>query len=1298
MSSTPTKLTIKKPTSAPAHVQVTENHETSEAESQELSKKWQKKTPYEHIVDLPDTYIGSIIKEHSDLHVMSERLSVSSTEGSSESEPLTSTKEVIISKKIEHVPGMFKIFDEIIVNANDNKNRIDLKIAAGETGHTKMSTLKVGITKYSDELQDEKWAISVWNDGDGIDVAMHPEEKIWIPQMIFGELLTSGNYDKKEEKVTGGKNGYGAKLTNIFSKFFKVETVDKKRKLRFTQIYRNNMLVKEEPIIEKFTGTPYTCITFVPDYAKFSLEDLTTDQISLFKKRTYDMLFCSQGRLQVYFNGVALNTKDNTAYMRLYLAGLKPDADEEETPLAYTCPHPRWQIGACMSPNFTFQQVSFVNGINTSRGGRHVDYVVKLITGKMVAYIKKHNKVDVKESFIKDNLMVFVNSIIVNPSFDSQTKETLTTNMRDFGSKIDELPETFIEALAKSGIIDRALALNQFQESQVLKKTDGKKTGRVTDIPKLDDAEFAGHKDFKKSGQCTLILTEGDSAKTLAVAGISVIPNGHEYYGIFPLRGKLVNTRDKADSAIANNVEITSIKRILGLQEGEVYEDTKKLRYGRIMIMTDADADGSHIKGLVMNYIASSFPSLLKIDGFITTLLTPIVKVWKGSNKDNAISFYSLTKFEEWLEANNGGKGFNIKYYKGLGTSNTLEGKEYFRDFKLVTYHWTDTCAEALDKAFSKARADDRKLWLKGFEGQILDLGQQRVSFTDFIDKDLIHFSMASVARAVPNLMDGMKPSIRKIIYGCFKRNLTSEIKVAQLTGYISEHCAYHHGEASLNGAIIGMAQDFVGANNINLLAPVGQFGSRLAGGSDYAAPRYIFTHLTPLASTIFKKVDENLYTYENDDGQQVEPTFYAPIIPMLFVNGTNGIGTGWSTELPQFNPVDIVSVLRARIDGKPTSSLAPWYRGFKGVIEPTNKKNSWLTRGVFKVLDSKTVQITELPIGEWTSNFKERLDELMGMISVNKDDAKAAPKATKSSPKNTKSLASNLTGSKRGKSAAASTASAASGLDEEVDLDAEKVLIKDYKNLCSESTVKFVLTFEPRILSYLINNSDKDGITLLEKKLHLTSKLSFNSKLNFFGPDGKLLNLTSIDQIMDYYFTERLSLYVKRKAFLESDMKRRLVILSAKARFILDIIEKRIVVNNKPKAEIIEQLRKLKYPVMIDKELFDLDTLAKGPDGMRQEGDYNYLISMPIYSLTKEKVEELVQERDELDKELAVLLARTPGDLWKSDLDEFEVEYAKFMKDYYRSQGLDPKEYKQTAGSSGSGKLNLSAMFSPTR
>lgn len=1290
------KLVIKKPTSAPAPVQVNDTGMQSESESSELRKKWQKKTPYEHIVDLPDTYIGSIIKEHSDLHVMADRLTVDGESGAGGE--LTGTKEVIVSKKIEHVPGMFKIFDEIIVNANDNKNRIDLKIAAGETGHTKMTTLKVGITKYSDEEQDERWAISVWNDGDGIDVAMHPEEKIWIPQMIFGELLTSGNYDKKEEKVTGGKNGYGAKLTNIFSKFFKVETVDKKRKLRFTQIYRNNMLVKEEPIIEKFTGAPYTCITFVPDYAKFSLEDLTADQISLFKKRTYDMLFCSQGRLQVYFNGVALNTKDNTAYMRLYLAGLKPDADEDETVLAYTCPHPRWQIGACMSPNFVFQQVSFVNGINTSRGGRHVDYVVKLITAKMVAYIKKHNKVDVKESFIKDNLMVFVNSIIVNPSFDSQTKETLTTNMRDFGSKIDELPETFIESLAKSGIIDRALALNQFQESQVLKKTDGKKTGRVTDIPKLDDAEFAGHKDWKKSGQCTLILTEGDSAKATAKAGISVIPNGHELYGIFPLRGKLVNTRDKADTAIANNVEITSIKRILGLQEGEVYEDTKKLRYGRIMIMTDADADGSHIKGLVMNYIASSFPSLLKLDGFITSLLTPIVKAWKGKDKSNAISFYTLTKFEEWLEANNGGKNWNIKYYKGLGTSTAVEAKEYFENFKLVTYHFTDSCAEALDKAFSKGRADDRKLWLKAFDGQILDLGQKSVSFSDFIDKDLIHFSMASVARAVPNLMDGMKPSIRKIIYGCFKRNLTDEIKVAQLAGYISEHCAYHHGENSLQAAIIGMAQDFVGANNINLLAPVGQFGTRLTGGSDYAAPRYIFTNLTPITSTIFKKVDENLYTYEEDDGQLVEPKFYAPIIPMLFVNGTNGIGTGWSTELPQFNPVDIVSVLRARIDGKPVPSLAPWYRGFKGVIEPTNQKNCWLTRGVYKVLDSKTVQITELPIGEWTSNFKTMLDELMGMISVNKDDAKAAPKASsKNSPKNTKSLASNLTGSKRGKSAASANA-LSNGLDEEVDLDAEKVLIKDYKDLCSESTVKFVITFEPRILSHLINNSDKNGISLLEKKLHLTSKLSFNSKLNFFGPDGKLLNLTSIDQIMDHYFVERLSLYVKRKAFLEGDMKRRLAILSAKARFILDIIEKRITVNNKPKAEIIEQLRKLKYPVMIDKELVDLETLAKGPDGMREEGDYNYLISMPIYSLTKEKVEELIRERDELDKELAVLLARTPGDLWKSDLDEFEVEYAKFMKSYYKDQGLNPQEFKAAMTSAGGSKLNLSSLFSPTR
>lgn len=1308
-----------------------------------LRKKWQKKTQYEHIRDLPDTYIGSINKDLSEQYVAGIHSATA--------------KPVIHKKKIEYVPGFYKIYDEIIVNANDNRNRIQNKIDGGEKGHIKMTTLRVKVAPYEDARQPRRMAISVWNDGDGIDVAMHPDEKIYVPEMIFGHLLTSGNYDKGEEKITGGKNGYGAKLANIFSTYFKIETADHNTKQRYTQVFRNMMLEKETPVIEPYKGAPFTCITFVPDYEKFGMTDMTDDLLALFKKRAYDMIFCSQGQIQVYWNDQLLNMADSLGYMKMYLqdnldmlnsmaksaaksgstspnatpaksgtldggegsaaaAAEKPMTVDDIT-LAYTSPHARWQIGACMSPNFQFQQVSFVNGICTSRGGKHVEYVVKQITAKLASWIGRKHKVIVRDSFIRDNLMVFVNSIIVNPAFDSQTKETLTTNMRDFGSKFDDISDDFIETLAKSGIADRAVAQNQFQESQALKKTDGKKTRRITDIPKLTDAGYAG--DSKHSGQCTLILTEGDSAKAMAISGISVLKDGSDYFGVFPLRGKLMNTRDKSDTAIANNAEITNLKRILGLQEGEVYTDTKKLRYGRIMIMTDADVDGSHIKGLLMNYISCHFPSLMKIPGFVTALLTPIVKASKGSGKKvKTLQFYNGVDFQNWLEANNGGRGYKIKYYKGLGTSTPAEAKEYFKEFKQTVYQYDDRTEGTIDKAFNGDRADDRKAWILAYTGQTLDnASTDGVSFADFIDKDMILFSIADNVRSIPNLMDGLKPSLRKILYCCFARKLTDEIKVSQLAGYVSEKSAYHHGEASLFGAIINMAQNFCGTNNINLLFPSGQFGSRLQGGNDSAAPRYIFTRLNAITSRLFPSADEPLYKYNEDDGTKIEPVYYAPILPMVLINGASGIGTGWSCELPQFNPLDVLKVLRGRIIAssgkieKPThimSDMMPWYRGFKGTVTKLGK-NRWITKGVYRRVDNKTIEVTELPIGFWTQDFKELLNTLSGQPSTGAAAEKGRGRGR--SPKKTVAAAAKETAAAKKKkntellSIPVGTKPAEPADTDTIDLNSPDLqLIKNYREMNSECEVRVQITFDPRVLTMLLTTTDpKTGITELEKRLRLTSTISCNKTLNFFGPDERLYNMSSVDDIMDMYFAERMKLYRVRKMFMESQYQRDLALLSARAKFILDVVEGRIIVNRRAKTDIIAQLQRLEYPVMFEKQLYTpaaftakLAELGDTDGSLREKGTYQFLLDMPIYNLTEDKIKELLAERDEVQALIAALKAKTPGDLWMEDLDAFEEEYSKFMAEYYDYNGLDPAAFGEALQAKRIGKIVMKG-FSAT-
>ena len=211
-----------------------------------------------------------------------------------------------------------------------------------------------------------------------------------------------------------------------------------------------------------------------------------------------------------------------------------------------------------------------------------------------------------------------------------------------------------------------------------------------------------------------------------------------------------------------------------------------------------------------------------------------------------------------------------------------------------------------------KKRSSNReRTGYQNMKKQKRDYDEKTVSIKEFGDNDLIHFSNSDNIRSIPSVIDGFKPSQRKVLYCCFKRKLDNEIRVAQLAGYVSEHGAYHHGEASLQGTIINMAQDFVGSNNINLLDPIGQFGTRLHGGKDSAQPRYIYTKLQEISYKLFNKDDEDLYQYIEDDGEKVEPNYYVPTLPMLLINGTSGIGTGWSTNIPCFNPKDIIKNIK---------------------------------------------------------------------------------------------------------------------------------------------------------------------------------------------------------------------------------------------------------------------------------------------------------------------------------------------------------------------------------------------------
>ena len=1593
-------------------------------EDTDICQTYIKMDQREHVLNLPDTYIGSIEKSETELWIYDKN------------------ENKIVKKTTSIVPGFYKIFDEILVNAYDQYVR---------TGTVK--EIRVEITPDY---------ISVMNDGDGIDVEIHPEHDVYIPELLFGNLLTSANYHQTN-KITGGKNGLGSKVTNIFSRRFIVETVDAKRKRYFRQEFSNNMLEKTEPVVEKYTKKSFTKITFYPDYPRFHMDGLDDDIEGLLLKRVYDMAAITDKSVSVYLNEQKIELKDFESYVDLYIGA------KSETKRVHEEMGERWEVVVCDSNDDKMEQVSFVNGIYTWKGGKHIEALATTISTKLAKYVEGRGKkkIQLKPSVIRDNMWIFAKTTIEDPSFDSQTKEYLTTPPAKFGSKFT-VSDKFIEKIAKLDIVEKAIRLSEFKDSKILTKTDGKKTNHIRGIPKLDDANWAG---TPLSSQCTLILTEGDSAKAFAIAGLSII--GRDKYGVFPLRGKLLNVREAPDEKVSKNEEIKNLKIILGLQQGKEYETAGDLRYGSIMILTDADVDGSHIKGLLINLFHNFWPSLLKQDGFIKSMMTPIVKAKK---RDDVRVFYTLTEYEAW-KASPDSAGYEIKYYKGLGTSTSTEAKEYFKDLDKseIRYLWNeDTAVDiSVNLAFHKDKANDRKQWLLNYDRtSIIEQTQKDIPIEDFINKDLIHFSKYDCERSVPCIVDGYKPSQRKVLYGALLRNLKKSVKVAQFAAYVAEKSAYHHGEQSLNECIIAMAQDYVGSNNMNYLEPEGNFGclspeteilmwngsikqaqhievndeligddgnkrivlqitsgiddmykitncdglnmivnsehiltlyyikqfeitwkesdsswyfiyfngkilkqysievnqnisnddhfnrskiskkegydmimmkkkeietiygtskvidiklkdymklstfnkrslyqisnqssinwdkkpvpidpyifgcwigdgdhtgigitsidkeiihsfvkyaktinceithhknknhdgyhytirrsgsgklvsigsnehsyetcigcqtsskpinpdicnwkfneelpiilddefidmcnkkrinpfvtilknnslfrnknvpdeyiyndeetrlqflagfidtdgrilnngsaiisyeisqserthanliystqkianslgfstniyhtkrleftkknelmnmltlrifgddlhripiklerkraiyygkrekilkhftkfkieyigkdkfngfqldknerfllanftvthnSRLVGGEDHASPRYIFTKMSELCEMIFHPSDSPLLDYMDDDGEQIEPEFYVPVIPNILVNGCKGIGTGFSTTIPSYNPLDIIANLRRKMRDETMIEMKPWFRGFIGKIEKVGDK--YVSKGLYRVIDTSRVEVYELPIGMWTDKYKEHLEDLM---NSDKDGKKKK----------------------------------------------QQILLK-YESQYTESVVKFILHFDKTELATMLNKGT------FEKDMKLIDSGNTNtSNMHLFNEYGQIKKYDSPAMIIEEFYEIRKKYYVKRKAYLENKLNRELELFSARVRFILAILNDEIILKGKDEEALDAELETRGYPK------FTKGKLEFDPKSENENPSYDYLTSMPIRSMTQKRLEELMKQLDERKILFENLKKQSIYDLWNADLDELERTYKKHLGDYNGMKG----------------------------
>ena len=625
-----------------------------------IEEKFKKLSEVEHVLLRPGRYIGSISLHTEDTFVYD-----------------LATKRMV-KKSVNYNPGFVKLFDEVISNSVDHSKRSEGK---------DLDIIRV-------EVDQAKGEISIYDNG-GIPVVMHKEYNQWVPEMIF-ELRAGTNFDDDDQAMLTGQNGEGAALTNIFSTKFVVETCDGKNK--FKMVFESNSQDRKPAKVTPAEGAKgYTRITFYPDFEKLGCE-FTDDNMTMLMKRVVDVAGLNT-HLKVYWNGDRIPTRTFKDYVELY-TGADGDYAYDETE--------HWKVAVAASED-GFQHVSFVNGTHTKTGGTHILYAGMQIWERVREFIKKKHKVDIKPSELRQHMTLFLDCSIVNPRYSSQTKEDLITEVKDYKTSW-EVPDKMINKIVKSSIIqsilDWAAAKAHQEEMKELRKLN-KETDKA-DPRRVE--KFSDALEKRDRQKCVLFLTEGDSAAKAVQAGRGKNP----YIASFPLRGKPLNVREKEVKRILENAEIKNLLTIIGLKLGEKVLSVGQLRFGKIAFTTDADVDGAHISGLLMNLFDHFWPELYTL-GVIHIFRTPLVKV--NLKNKTVLEMFTEREFKEW-EAKDGHKikGWNHKYYKGLGTSSASEFKSYFEQMDNYLFNIDMSDAEdkdAIDLAFNGQRADDRKVWLE---------------------------------------------------------------------------------------------------------------------------------------------------------------------------------------------------------------------------------------------------------------------------------------------------------------------------------------------------------------------------------------------------------------------------------------------------------------------------------------------------------------------------------------------------------------------------------------------------------
>ena len=1093
--------------------------------------------------------------------------------------------------EIDYVPGCERIFIEILSNASDN------------IGRSRRAKIDVGQIEVTMDTKN----ITIKNYGLPIPTSIHENENIHVPQLIFGTLNSSSNYDG--ERHESGLNGIGSKATNVFSKKFEVYIENSIEKKSYRQIWENNMILCNKPIIKKFNGKiSSTSITYTMDFERFGYKEYPPIAFELYSRHCVDMSYTA--KVPVLFNNKIFDYTNIKEYSRLFFG------DSVNQSIIHTQDNLEFII--IDTPNTGFH-VSFVNCMMTKEGGCHTDAVIKAVGEPIVNMINegilkqmKKLKLDAKEiksniikiSDVKPHLSILLSCRLTDPDFKGQSKAYLIKPT----PKIN-IDDNIFMKMQSWELVKRLYAELDAKQYASLSKTDGK----MTKFLKLDKGRDAGQAGDTKRMDCTLCATEGRSGSGYCNTYISLMENGWTYYGVIPLKGKCLNVMNVEAERIKQNKEIKNLKLMLGLKHGVDYTDPnnfKNLRYGRLMIAADSDLDGKHITALIINYFHCQFPSLLQVPGFLIYKRTPILRMTKGKKSHK---FYTQREFEVWQKKqiqSGTDKGWHPKYFKGLGTSTKEHIIDDNKDENIVTTVYDEDAAKTIRLAFDKNLRFDRKDWILNYveRPDVDSMSVQPISL--FINHELILFSISDLKRSIAKLSDGFKESHRKIVAGSHKLfhigSLTQtyeECRVVDLDSHCSKSMVYHHGNDILGKVIIKMGQDFVGSNNINLFEPNGQFGSRYEGGEDAASPRYPCTNPTPIFPYIFHKDDQELLVHMHEENKEIEPETYFPVIPLILVNGSRGIGTGFSSFVPNHNPLDIINWLKLRLSGKvDLPTLIPWYKDFTGPITVIDRRKkdtieddepiyqndedsvesddealeqkqiedrallSFVSSGTYHIKGNGTIVITELPIGKCPKKYYDQ-------VLVDK-------------------------------------------------LLAKKIIKKIIDN-CTNDLVHFELK------GYVGNPSFKS--LYLRKRYSLSNMVLLNK-------NDKPIRYDTANDIIETYYNDRFPIYEKRRIHSLDKIQNEINKYNHQINYINAILNKSLIIEQVEKSIILNKLDELGIPHII-------------------------YINAKMSDLNKEEIDSLTITIDNLNKKLIILKKTGANDLWLNDLKLLEKKYKQVYK-----------------------------------